>query len=303
MSFLLVLIGLLLCGMGERTAAFAQKRVIFAEDFESGNLDRWDEDSATDDPERLRPIADPEHVYRGRYSLEITARIGRGEGAKLNKWFMPGYDRVHARWYCKFAEDFDQGNHMHFVHLLANRQDDRWSAFGKAGIRPGGNDFFTTGLEPWRAWGRFPAPGEMMLYTYYMDMPVDPKMNKYWGEMMRPEEPAVIERGRWYCMEMMIKANAPGKADGEQAFWIDGERKARFTGIRWRATEELKINDFWLLLYVHDSARLNRVWFDEVVISQGYIGPLEPRETVAEDTTWGQVKQEKNSILRPGKRQ
>jgi hypothetical protein len=129
----------------------------------------------------------------------------------------------------------------------------------------------------------------MMLYAYHMDMPIDPKMNKYWGEMMRPEQPFVLERGRWYCMEMMVKANAPGKSDGEQAFWIDGREVAHFDGLRWREDANLKINDFWLMLYVHQSERINRVFFDEVVISTEYIGPLSA-ETSVQDSTWGQLK-------------
>jgi hypothetical protein len=84
-----------------------------------------------------------------------------------------------VRWYCRFAEDFGQGNHMHFSHLLANRADNRYSAFGQAGKKPAGDDFFTTGLEPWRDWGQRSAP----------------------GEMMRSEIPFVPVRGRRYCME------------------------------------------------------------------------------------------------------
>ena len=269
----------------------AQNRIIFADDFQSGDLSKWDQDSVIDDPKRLKLTTDPRHVYRGRYAVEITAHVGSGAGAKLNKWFMPGYDRVYARWYCKFAADFDQGNHMHFVHLLANRRDDKWSAFGKAGIRPSGDDFYTAGLEPWRDWGKNPPPGEMMFYNYHMDMPIDPKMNKYWGEMMRPEKKFIPERDRWYCMEMMVKANTPGRADGEATFWIDGALKGHFGGIRWRTTEDLKINDFWLLLYVHNSTQVNRVWFDEVVISQDYIGPLDEKTgVVIEGSRWGQIK-------------
>ncbi len=256
-----------------------EEALIFTDDFESGTLAEWDAESDVNDPARLRLTDDPAHVFRGKYAVEITAQVGAGTGAKLNKWFMPGYGQVHARWYCQFAGDFDQGNHMHFVHLLANRADNKWSAFGKAGLKPGGADFFTTGLEPWRDWGRHPAPGELMLYTYHMDMPIDPKMGKYWGEMMRPAPSVIIERGRWYGMEMMVKANTPGQADGEQAFWVDGQLIGRFTGIRWRDTPDLKINDFWLMLYVHNSPKINRVWFDEVAIGTEYIGPVEKSGT------------------------
>ena len=230
--------------------------VVFADDFESGNLDRWDDDSVMDDPQRLR--LSEEAAYRGRYGVEITALPGSGAGAKLNKWFYPGYDQVHVRWYCRFAEDFDQGNHMHFSHLLANRADHRYWAFGQAGKKPAGDDFFTTGLEPWRDWGQHSAP----------------------GEMMRSETSFVPERGRRYCMEMMLKANTPGEADGGQAFWVEGVLLGRFEGIHRGDTLALKINDFWLMLFVHVSERVNRVYFDEVVISREYIGPLAAETTV-----------------------
>lgn len=261
------------------TLVWSQERVIFSDDFEGGNLSRWDEDSVRDKPHRLRLTTDPEHVYRGKYAVEMLSQVGKetGIGSKLNKWFLPGYDQVYVRWYCKFAPDFDQGDLMHFVHLLANRLDNKYSAFGKAGIKPKGDDFYTTCIEPYRDWGRNPAPGEMTFYSYHLDMPIDPKMNKYWGQSFRPKVKFIPERGRWYCMEMMMKANTPGQADGEQAFWIDGEMKGHFTGIRWRTTGALKINCFWLLLYIHDSPKVNHIWFDEVVISQDRIGPLDDK--------------------------
>jgi len=33
----------------------------------------------------------------------------------------------------------------------------------------------------------------------------------YWGNYFYPETPFAIERGRWYCFEVMVKANEPGK--------------------------------------------------------------------------------------------
>ncbi len=207
-----------------------------------------------------------------------SCAVGKGAGGKLVKWFMPGYDKVHARWYCKFAKDFDQGNHMHFVHMLANKADNKWSAFGKAGLKPKGDDFFTTGLEPDRRWGKNPPPGEMFFYSYFPDMKIDPKMNKYWGNAFRPKKKFLVKRGRWYCMEMMVKANSKGKKDGEQAFWIDGKLIGHFKNMRWRTTDKLKINCFWLLLYVHDSKKVNKVYFDDVVIATDYIGPLEKKK-------------------------
>ena len=92
-----------------------------------------------DDPQRLR--LNEKAAYRGRYGVEITALLGSSAGAKLNKWFYPGYDQEHVRWHCRFADDFDQGNLRHFSHLLANRADNRYSAFGQAGKKPAGDVF------------------------------------------------------------------------------------------------------------------------------------------------------------------
>jgi len=192
-------------------------------------------------------------------------------GADLTKLFMPGYETVYARWYCRFAPDFDQGNLMHFVHLAGLR--DRWQ-LGRSGEKPDGTDFFSTGLEPWRNWGRNPAPGAWGFYTYFVDMKPDPS-GPYYGNPFRPDNPSVLlERGRWVCLEMMVQANHPDRADGQQAFWVDGRLKGHYTGLRWRTTENLKVNCLWLLLYIHDNPQTNRVWFDDVVVSKAYVGPI-----------------------------
>ena len=148
---------------------------------------------------------------------------------------------------------------------------DRWQ-LGRSGQKPDGTDFFSTGLEPWRNWGRNPAPGAMGLYSYFVDMKPDPSA-PYYGNPFRPDSPPVlIQRGRWYCMEMMVKANTPNQADGEQAFWVDGQLKGHYTGIRWRTTDKLKINCLWVLLYIHKNKQVNRVWFDDIVVAKDYIG-------------------------------
>jgi len=98
-------------------------------------------------------------------------------------------------------------------------------------------------------------------------------MGKYYGNMFRPEPKFVLQRGHWYCMEMMLKANTPGRADGEQAFWVNGKLIGHFKGIRWRTTDALKINCFQPMLYIHDNKKVNRVYYDDIVVSRDYIGP------------------------------
>jgi hypothetical protein len=189
-------------------------------------------------------------------------------GGMARIWFMPGYHKVHVRWYCKFNDDFDQGNLMHLNKLVAMKE--RWAA--TAGKRPNGFDFFRTTLDIWRDWGRNPPPGEPVFYSYFPLMKIDRKTGKYYGNMFKPKKKILIRPGRWYCMEMMLKANVAGWRNGEQAFWINGKLIGHFKNIIWRHTNDLRINSFLLGLYIHDNKKVNRMWYDDVVVSTGYIG-------------------------------
>jgi hypothetical protein len=190
-------------------------------------------------------------------------------------WFAPGYDKVHFRWYCRFGEDFDQGNRMHFSGLSGVSGTGRYDGMGGAGIRPTGLDRFSSRFEPWRAWGKNNAPGAMNFYSYFPTMKEDPKMKgKFWGNQFFPARQFVPERGRWYCFEIMIKANDPGMNNGEQAAWIDGKLYGHFTGIQWRKSDQVRIKRMNLGVYIHDNPKQNVVHFDDVALSTGYIGPV-----------------------------
>jgi hypothetical protein len=216
------------------------------------------------------------HSGRGAIQFTAPAREGRESGVGASGWFGPeGYDRVHFRRYVKFAADYDQGDLNHVGGgLSAVAGSDRWSAMGSAGIRPRGDDRFTSSFEPWRDWGRCPAPGYMFLYTYWMDMKRDRDGN-YWGNMLGPAEGGriVLDRDRWYCLEHMIRANDTGQANGELAAWIDGKLYIHYTGFRWRTSDEVKLKRFNIGVYVHRAKKDNTVWYDDVVLSTGYIGP------------------------------
>ena len=244
--------------------------VLFHEDFEAGDLKQWD-DYDGNKPPGVQITTDPAHVHGGRGAVQLLAAKGKGTGADLLKWFQRGQDRMFARWYCQFAEDYDQGNLNHTGGNLIGARDR--NQIGIAGTKPGGTDRFSTGLEPWRDWKRNPPPGELMFYTYYPDMKRDPS-GPYYGNSFKADQKELLERGRWYGLEIMVKVNTPDRADGEQAFWVDGKLKGHFTGLRWRTTEALKLNCFWLQIYIHDNAQTNRVWFDDVVVATEYIGPI-----------------------------
>ena len=228
---------------------------------------------------RAKLVVDADLARSGTGVIQFTAPAngGKSSGAGASFWFGPkGYDTVYFCRYIRFAADYDQGNLHHVGGGLAGvAGSNKWGGMGGAGIRPKGDDRFTSGFEPWRAWKRYDAPGYMFLYTYWMDMKRDRDGN-YWGNNMCPaeDERIALERERWYCLEHMIKANDVGKANGELAAWIDGKLYIHYRGFRWRSDASVKLKRSGIGVYVHHAQKDNTVWYDDVVLSTGYIGPV-----------------------------
>jgi len=250
----------------------AHPAVIFADNFETGDLgSRWDETNSA----KALSLSPPGDEICGRRCLKVEARLGENQGGGLTKWFEPA-ERVFVRFYVRFDAGCDYVHH--FVTLRANKGShggDKWSGFGGAGLRPSGDERFSTALEPWGNWGRWPAPGKWNFYSYWHEMKESPD-GKYWGNSFLPEAQEVIQKERWICAEFMMKHNTAGQADGEQAFWIDGSLLGHWRGINWRKTDSLKANALTLESYVTDRWTRNPtniVYFDNVVIARGYIGP------------------------------
>ncbi len=252
--------------------------VIFRDDFESPeSLKKYFEIRGLKDG-GARLVSAPGLAHSGSGAIQFTAvaKDGRESGVGANGWLGPkGYDCVYFRRYIKFAADYDQGDLNHVGGgLAAVAGTNRYDRMGSAGVRPQGDDRFTSSFEPWRDWGRSPAPGYMFLYTYWMDMKQD-RDGHYWGNMLGPEsqDRLTLQRNRWYCLEHMIRANDVGKANGELAAWIDGKLYLHFQGLRWRSDPKVTLKRFNVGLYVHHARQDNTVWYDDVVLSTGYVGP------------------------------
>jgi hypothetical protein len=249
----------------------AHTAVIFADDFESAELGaRWDEKTG-----RILQFADANGGVCGRHCLKVEAHLNENHGGGLTKWFEPA-PQLFVRFYVRFDPGCDYVHH--FVTLRANKGlhgGDKWSGFGGAGLRPAGDERFSTALEPWGDWGRLSAPGKWNFYSYWHEMKVSGD-GKYWGNSFLPTDQEVIPKNRWICAEFMLKQNTPGQPDGEQAFWVDGRLLGHWRGINWRKIESLKANALTLESYVTDrwtKNPTNIVYFDNVVIARQYIGP------------------------------
>lgn len=268
-------------------------RVFFREDFEARNaLDKYFEVNGKKEGFAfLTRAAQFAHSGVGVFRCTAIDNDGKSSGAGLNHWFGqprrennaevdPGYERVYFRYYIKWDKDYDQGQFNHTGgSLSAIAGTNKWLGMGTAGKRPKGDDYCSTRFEATVDWKRHPPPGAMFSYTYWMDMKAD-KDGNYWGSLLWPKDDArfLPEPGVWYCMEQMIKLNSFENdlplADGELATWIDGKLYTHFTGIRWRSSPAVRLKRCGVGVYVHKSVKENTVWYDDLALSTGYIGPI-----------------------------
>ena len=287
--------------------------VLLVEGFEVETLrevvKRWD--SASEEGGRVLSLSDDvpfRDAGAGRRSLKITAHPGKDSGGHLYTRLPRGVETAFVRFYVKFPEPANYVHH--FVHVGGYHPATPWPQ-GGAGERPRGDERFTVGIEPFGRDGRVKPPGEWNLYAYWHEMRRSAD-GRYWGNGLTPARPQPTPSGRWQCVELMTRLNAPGRRDGELALWLDGrlvmhirEGTPRgpwtglgfqvqeqeqggepFEGLDLRTSDDLKINFLWLLHYVtetnqrrnrvDDPARENPVLFDHVVVATRYIGPVKP---------------------------
>ncbi|MBN1671066.1 MAG: hypothetical protein JXR37_08545 [Kiritimatiellae bacterium] len=275
--------------------------VVFVEDFEQAStaavFAHWDEIKTGSN---MTFSADVPAGSAGTKSLMMTHIGGEGTGCHLYRRLLPGYDRLHARWYVKFDPDTYEIHHFGTA-LGGYNPPTRWPQ-GGAGIRPSGDDRFSAAVEP------FGSAWRWDFYSYWMGMRACPT-GDCWGNDFVNDASLSVARGQWICVELMLQMNDPCTAtNGEMALWIDGEPFSRdgqiishlrpgspkgywvwdswhadparepFEGFRWRAVPELSINYIWTSLYMTKPPEgyVSRVWFDHIVVAKTYIGPMKP---------------------------
>jgi hypothetical protein len=242
-------------------AAAPGRVIVFEDGFESGDLSAWDQFATN----KYTVTSDPERVRSGSYALRAEA----GDVGELNKWFMPGYTEVHVQFDVMFADGFQNlrsdGYGMHFFGVLGNRTDNRWSAHGKAGIRPDGTDFFVTVLDPVQFHGD-PTLRPFFFYTNYPDMTCG---GSCYGNSFVQSPPATeLVPGQWYQIEIRLRANTTGEHDGAQELWIDGVRKIDAQGMRWRDTDEVRVNEIAVWNYMPGAQPDQYIWIDNLVVTR-----------------------------------
>jgi hypothetical protein len=204
-------------------AGIARDRaVVFVENFEEESLEslakNWED---LGNRENMSFAGDVPTGSRGKHSLVMRRPGGStSSGAQLYRriknqeggW---GYDQLFARFYVKFAPDCGA------IHHFGTTMGGNWPAtewpMVNAGKPPDGAKSFWTGIEPFgKSW-------TWDYYTYWCDMRGSPPRGQTWGNSFIRDPKLTIERGRWICVELMMKVNDPGDSNGEQALWLDGK--------------------------------------------------------------------------------
>jgi hypothetical protein len=248
---------------------------IFCDDFETGNLSKWD---SNDDGRKNSVTTNPGSVAHGSNALQAT--IDSTGGAELDKWWMSqGADEVYVRFYIKFESGFEDlrsdGNEMHLLNLCGNSPSNPWACYGHAGIQPNGTDFFTSGLEPGHNVND-PTLRPFEFYSYWPGMNCaggNPNGSCY-GNLTAQDAPAApLLDNTWYSVEKHVKLNTPGRSDGVQELWIDGVKKISQTGMRWRNSSALQLNNLRFEMYMPGAPKTEHIYIDNVVVSKSWIQP------------------------------
>jgi hypothetical protein len=263
----------------------ADPAVIFHDDFEAGELGaKWD---SVYHAENVRIAGEGENVHGGKRALELSVPRQQAEVANaVVKKLGAGYDTVFLRYYSKFEAGFDQLGSSHNGGFLAALAPGL--AYATPGVRADGRNKFMASLENWRDEAATPSPGDLNVYCYHPEqrsdfgdhlfpsgkvLPLSYKAGDY-GPGFVARGDVRPELGRWYCYELMLKANTPGERNGEIACWLDGKLVAHFPMLRLRDAKELKVNHAALDLHIRSNpVRVNRKHYDDVVIATSYVGP------------------------------
>jgi hypothetical protein len=206
--------------------------------------------------------------YSGRASLQYTHTAGTHGGIMaIHGFTAPG--PTYIRWYRRFSTGYDfscpvKGNG---VYAVAPGVDSSASA----GTKPTGYNKYSLRIQ----YPKDSATGKSnpKIYTYH------PEQQSNYGDSLSQNigTRTLIDPGRWYAYELMLKPNVPGQRDGEIKFWIDGVLKAHYRNMHFRDAIYLKINELSLTAYVggHCTAPENQyAWDDNLVVATRYIGPM-----------------------------
>ena len=295
--------------------------VIFADDFESYTsasqlTTKW---NGAYQLQNIRIATEAGNCFAGSKSLEFSLPISATEVSNsLKKRLSPEQDTVFLRAYTKFDAGYSVNTSNHNGLRLSAK-------YPGPGIIPpaDGTGFFLFLLQNNIEGNSLPGetvPGYSHLYVYW------PRQRSAFGDHWYPDgmvKPFVSDignlgewlafpnqypdfkampdflpvRNRWYCYELMVRANTPGQRDGEVTYWIDGKLVSDFPNLNIRSVSTLKMDEAHIGLQAMHSERVNKKWYDNVVIATKYIGPMASASPAPSPTPTAQLQNISSRLL------
>ena len=266
----------------------ADKAVPFSENFEEFKGERFTRDEMGEWDQFYHDLLitrDKENVHSGSQALMIIHNEApRTHGAVKE---VSGYDTLFVRFYMKFHPEFPATHHAG-MYLRGGQKGALPD--NPTGTKPSGTNHFMVTLDHlFPGHGASPGendtpPGWIYNYCYHMDQKgiygdiLLPTGNQHGSHSLgeefisRPNKNP--ERSRWYCYELMVICNTPGRHNGRVAIWLDGELLTEQPNLCFRTAESLKVRFVTLSSYTSRKADNNIMWYDDIVVAKKYIGPM-----------------------------
>ncbi|MFK8113417.1 MAG: polysaccharide lyase [Rubripirellula sp.] len=252
--------------------------VIFATGFEQPN---WQSEWAQAEPKDKIDTVDVNARFEQFLPLQgkaLRSRIAKGSLLALNTIYKfkeqsgEEPEEIYFRYYLRLADDWNQT-------VQGGKLPGISGTYGRAGW--GGRRSY--GKQGWSARGLFkmtvpagnPLAGKTPVgfYCYHADMKGSYGTNWVWSKGYR----GYLATNRWYAIEQYCRLNTPGEKNGVLRAWVDGHLAFEKTDVRFRHTDELRIEQVWMNLYhggTTPSPHDQHVFIDNVVIARKYIGPI-----------------------------
>lgn len=252
--------------------------VIFASGFESP---KWQDEWTQVAPQDKIDTVEPNTGFLGFESMQgsaLRARIAKGSTTALDTLYKFAKqtgsepEEVYFRYYLRLADDWNQT-------VQGGKLPGISGTYGRAGW--GGRK--SNGRNGWSARGLFkltiPEGNPLAnttpigFYCYHADMESPYGTNWVWTTNYC----GYLTTNRWYAIEQQCRLNTAGERDGILRGWVDGQLAFEKTDVRFRLTDELKIEQIWMNVYhggTVPSPYDQHLFIDNVVIARRYIGPM-----------------------------
>jgi hypothetical protein len=257
--------------------------VIYATGFESSDWVSRDLPSGTDvyylggSDQSARPQWTGSEAYTGTGALLHKQLAGTNLPHGMTLMGFPGVNEIYMRWYRKYQSGYRWGCQSaknNGVYAVSSSDP-----APEACVQPNGRDKFSFRVQDER---RSSNNGEFYgaLYSYHPDAD-----NGGCGEWYAPNVGSIKyqQSGVWDAYEIYIKANTVGQRNGIIRMWVNGELRGEQTGLEFRLTDTLKLNQVYLYGSTGgcDTPYTQNVWDDNLVVATQYIGPMVRSSTAA----------------------